>query len=803
MKSNLKCGITGHPGFALPVAIGMFLTASIMFGGVLSYVTFSTRYVKGELKKGGCLAAAQSAIEVFKGEVELANRNWEYKYGDLVGGSGYSAKDSFDKWANPVVSNSSTIKIGSGDACVECPSVIKDSRNNCTVVLSVEKLSPGELTIFATGTDGHGVAVTIMEVFDFSNARPTSVFNYAYFVNNYGWMNGTSIVINGDFRANGDVSITGSVVNGIVYSAPNTEVGAQGEVSFAPVRQQVGSGWNASYTYTYPSVLSRDQFWSHEETSPARPTSPPSAAADAPVWNGGFVAPSSGVTLTPNSVTDPNDSGHAFLSEARTGIAMPYISDLKDYRAHAQELNAKTTEGGAALATLKYCPYNPETGTVDVGNKQTISVSNYTVDDDTNTKWNNEMLPSATLGPSGVAGAGDQGAVVLVGTEDNPIEINGPVVIASDVVIMGYITGQGSIYCGRNVHIVGDLTYKNPPSWPHPDTTPEATARANHNKDLVTLLAKGCVVVGNHTSAEWKSGIEPYITPGSGSEDITRRYYCDQNDTSIGYPDPGSNKNGTKFNGNYAAEIVSTVSSSTVEKYYDSAYTYPITITKTYDKKGRETKTTSKVGDPVLKKIDTPYSAKSRNINSEFVSEKTTKESQTWNGKTVTETVYAVIGNSNDPNYSTIRNKNPGNAYKNKGVRYYDSVVGDDVINKLATTGNQYVYGNNRAEGVSQIDSVIYDNHGTFGFVGQAGRGFTINGSLVCRDEALVGHNLNSGDRMVFNWDIRLKSDGAEGIDRNNWSPPTESCTDLKHWQIVPSALNKVYNSIGAAGGGA
>ena len=139
MKSNLKCGITGHPGFALPVAIGMFLTATIMFGGVLSYVTYSTRYVKGELRKANCLAAAQSAIEVFKGEVDFCYNNFRYKEG--VYGTGYAAKDSFDKWANPVVSNSSIIKIGSGDTVFECPALIEDSKNNCTVVLSTEKLS--------------------------------------------------------------------------------------------------------------------------------------------------------------------------------------------------------------------------------------------------------------------------------------------------------------------------------------------------------------------------------------------------------------------------------------------------------------------------------------------------------------------------------------------------------------------------------------------------------------------------------------------------------------------------------------
>ena len=234
----------------------------------------------------------------------------------------------------------------------------------------------------------------------------------------------------------------------------------------------------------------------------------------------------------------PKSEGHAYLSEAETSIPMPYISDLSDYRTYAQELNS-SSDGSGASAKLEYYPYNPATGKIDTNSKRTINVSNYTVDDNTDTKWENEMVQSADVGPSGIQGAGDQGALVLVGTKDHPIKIDGPVIIASDVIIMGYITGQGTIYSGRNVHIVGDLTYRDPPTWKHPDDTPETTRLQNQGKDLVALMAKGCVVVGDYTDADWQSEIEPYInasgTSGQGTN-IAKSYYCDENDTSIGYP---------------------------------------------------------------------------------------------------------------------------------------------------------------------------------------------------------------------------------------------------------------------------
>ena len=84
-------------------------------------------------------------------------------------------------------------------------------------------------------------------------------------------------------------------------------------------------------------------------------------------------------------------------------------------------------------------------------------------------------------GPDGIYGSGDDGVasvsainsgtqpLVIVGTDAQPIQIDGPVVVEGDVIIKGVVSGQGTIYAGRNVHIVGDITYTDPPVWPSLD----------------------------------------------------------------------------------------------------------------------------------------------------------------------------------------------------------------------------------------------------------------------------------------------------------------------------------------------
>ena len=87
------------------------------------------------------------------------------------------------------------------------------------------------------------------------------------------------------------------------------------------------------------------------------------------------------------------------------------------------------------------------------------------------------------------------GSSSLVGSAAHPILIHGPVTFTQDAVIKGNISGQGTIYAGRNVHLVGSLIYQNPPNF---EGSNETTISNNNEKaDMVALCANGSVIMGD------------------------------------------------------------------------------------------------------------------------------------------------------------------------------------------------------------------------------------------------------------------------------------------------------------------
>lgn len=97
------------------------------------------------------------------------------------------------------------------------------------------------------------------------------------------------------------------------------------------------------------------------------------------------------------------------------------------------------------------------------------------------------------------------GNLVLVGTVDRPIVLNGDVFVTGDVVIKGYVTGKGTIYAGRNTYVAGDVVYKNPPSQMldvmrtgvgDPDQAAQADLAGN--TDELRLAARANLVLGDY-----------------------------------------------------------------------------------------------------------------------------------------------------------------------------------------------------------------------------------------------------------------------------------------------------------------
>jgi len=542
-----------HPpskdGFVLAFALVMLAISTIVLGGLYTLVSMAARQSIIYEGRNTCRLAAQSAIEYVKPAIEK-------KFQDAIGGTevkiGPRSSTAYN-WFN-LPGGGSTL--GSARASYTLPST-NIVINGCDVRLQfgpcrqVDNSSSAIVSLIARArrrnVNGTESVSVIEELFRFGTGR-SKVFDYAYFVNNYGWFQGSGCTANGDVRANGNMYLdTSCKINGKVYAAYNEELGVRGTVQ------------------NYGKMDSRSAYWSSSKTgAQSRPTSPTSN--NGVTWAGGYEAPATTATTTDlkNRIVD-NSSDVKYNSDNRErGIVMPWIGDLDQYIEYARD----------------------EKGTLSGGIR-------YSMDVDGNvTQKQNDTINAhfSGTGPSGDASLCDRGSIVLEGTAANPIRVNGPVVIDSDVVIKGYVTGQGTIYSGRNIHIVGNIQYKNPPSWSHPDSTPETTAKANATKDLVGFAAKGNIVLGDSSNSSiFTSSIKTYLS----TQPYVQQYTCDDSDKNIGYPrtiEYGYTKNESKFCGDYTqVDGGSKITTQTV-----GTGEYKTTTTQVYNQRTRrwETQTT-------------------------------------------------------------------------------------------------------------------------------------------------------------------------------------------------------------------
>jgi hypothetical protein len=105
------------------------------------------------------------------------------------------------------------------------------------------------------------------------------------------------------------------------------------------------------------------------------------------------------------------------------------------------------------------------------------------------------------------------GNLVLEGTTDNPIVLNGDVYVSGDVVIKGVVTGRGAIYSGRNMYVAGNLINKNKADKPgtgicstiaDDDAGRNACAVLNikAGRDETRLSAGNNMVLGDYTETD-------------------------------------------------------------------------------------------------------------------------------------------------------------------------------------------------------------------------------------------------------------------------------------------------------------
>ena len=605
---------------------------TILLGGVLAYVSSTSGFADRALGEDLCRLAAQSEIELAKEAIYRGFQKSPRMRGakTIVGGSLGDMSASVFDWFGSYSGTTVRRWVGSD------PVVTFDGETacagGCRVQVGIGRIVHrtgdqfADVTIVARATRrnaaGGEAVVCLAETVHFARQR-SKVFDNAYFVNNYGWFQGDGCTANGDVRANGDMYLdSGCKINGNVYAARNEELGVHGDVT--------GYG-KMDARSTYLSTT-------YGVSNAARPLKDdPETHADN---GGGYDAP------TTVSTSDYRNRIHA---NEELSVEMPYIGDLSsndsDYRRWAEELHAKDPDkatlkqGGTTLVSVCYDGVGPS-------GLRTVTDS-----------YGNEVM------------APDYGALVLTGTRERPIRINGPVIVPSDVIISGYVTGQGTIYSGRNIHIVGNIQYLDPPSWSGKSSSGSTNAR----KDMLGLMAKGNIVMGDYTQSSWLGGIRTYLT----QEPYVQRYACDTSDAAIGYP--------ATFGGSYAdQELVSAADFANCRAAGLADFT------------------------PGGYDASTGRFAKLAKV-----------EVGTGEYETVREPVYDWFGRLTGYRNVT-REKTVVQSRATYDRAYYESVCDSAEVSSRCST-------------ITRLDAVLYNNHGIFGKLGSC----TVNGSLVCRNEGL------------------------------------------------------------------
>ena len=226
-------GNRSSAGFVLVFSLVLALCVGVILAGTLGYVSNAARMSAVSAARSSCRLAAMSAIEKVKNDVYLAFKRRNGNRSVL----GVRVYDWFTtEW--------SASSIGSGNFSVNFDTSLTPIRQrfpdftDLRVRLRSAPVNNGsraEVTFFATASrmtgNGMPVSVTLAERVSFGVDR-SKVFDYAYFVNNYGWFEGNTITANGAVRANGDMSLSQSPkVNGDVYAAVNEELGVLGNIT--------------------------------------------------------------------------------------------------------------------------------------------------------------------------------------------------------------------------------------------------------------------------------------------------------------------------------------------------------------------------------------------------------------------------------------------------------------------------------------------------------------------------------------------------------------------------------------------
>ncbi len=361
--------------------------------------------------------------------------------------------------------------------------------------------------------DSGDVSRTIDIVYRFDLLR-SKVFDYTYFVNNFGWMDGfgpNDLVVNGDMRANGDFAVTNGsgTYNGSIVASANSKLtpAAAGLISGNPQK------WSTATYLT--STQNNANVWKtrmRQAYDPAIHGAVGSAQfeqwrdlvfmSDAQMTNGRQAGATFEDATGVSSWTNPSGTLSKTLldSTPSTEVIMPDLSNFGNLTDPADP------KGGRFARTKSYADTKPTflDGSANPNYSGSVGAQNeYNGDGSPNPNFKGAYADvwdqSKNMGNGAYKRISVSGVVcgsaMLVGTQSHPIRLHGPVTINGDAGIAGYVSGQGTIYASRNIHVVASVKYSNPPNFTGTNIT--NIEASNEHCDILGLAASQSVIMGD------------------------------------------------------------------------------------------------------------------------------------------------------------------------------------------------------------------------------------------------------------------------------------------------------------------
>ncbi len=138
------------------------------------------------------------------------------------------------------------------------------------------------------------------------------------------------------------------------------------------------------------------------------------------------------------------------------------------------------------------------------------------------------------------------GNLFLEGSGNEPIELNGTVVVEGNLFIKGRVTGQGSLHVRGNVYIGGDVQYKNPTSNPQSATDKDKIEKwisINKNKDMLGIFTKGSIGLGAYSTYTTYSGVKSWIEYEPANESAEKKNGFDGMPSTNDFGEGGADAN--------------------------------------------------------------------------------------------------------------------------------------------------------------------------------------------------------------------------------------------------------------------